>query len=73
MLTDMSIQDFVDKFVADFDDYAKHLVESWFLNAVKNVAFSPTNQPSHEELSLPSLPTTCVRQSIQDKVRSLPP
>ena len=47
VLTDMLIEDFVDKFVTDFDEYAKHVVESWFLNTVKNVAFSSHNQPSH--------------------------
>ena len=47
VLQDMPMGDFVKKFVSDFDDFAKHVVESWFLNTVKNVAFSPSNQPSH--------------------------
>ena len=47
VLQDMPLEDFIEKFVSDFDDFAKHVVESWFLNTVKNVAFSPSNQPSH--------------------------
>ena len=46
-LTDMLIEDFIQKFVSNFDDYAQHVVESWFLNVVKNAAFEPANQPSH--------------------------
>ena len=46
-LTDMPIEDFIQKFVSNFDDYAQHVVESWFLNVVKNAAFAPANQPSH--------------------------
>ena len=47
VLTDMSIEDFTNKFVADFDNYAKHVVESCYLNTVKNVACAPSNQPDH--------------------------
>ena len=47
VLTDMQMDAFSELFVSDFDDYAKHTVEYWFLNAVKIEAFDPTNQPSH--------------------------
>ena len=45
--TDMVVQDFIDKFILDFPGYSKHTLEAWFLNVLKNAAFSPSNQPSH--------------------------
>lgn len=47
IMTDMPISMFITKFVDDFSEYSKHEVESWFLNAVKNAAFSPGYMPSH--------------------------
>ena len=45
--TEMDMADFVAKFVQDFPAFSKHTLEAWFLNAVKNAAFSGENQPSH--------------------------
>ena len=45
--TDMQIDVFSATFVSDFTEYAKHEVESWFLNAVRNAAFSPGYMPRH--------------------------
>ena len=47
VLTDMQMDAFIEQFISDFDDYAKHTVEYWFLNAVKIEAFDPKSQPSH--------------------------
>ena len=47
VMTDMSINMFKETFIVDFHEYSKHEVESWYINAVKNAAFSPEYMPSH--------------------------
>ena len=45
--TEMQMTDFLEKFMQDFPGFSKHTLEAWFLNAIKNAAFSNENQPSH--------------------------
>ena len=52
LVNEISVKEFIETFVAKFSDYSKHQIESWFLNAVKNAAFNPINQPSHRILSV---------------------
>ena len=44
---EISIHDFIVRFVADFPSYSKHEVEGWYLNAVRNAAFSDGYMPKH--------------------------
>ena len=46
-LTDLPVEEFIDRFITEFPSYSQHEVESWFLNAVKNAAFSKGYMPSH--------------------------
>ena len=43
----MKMGNFKEKFIAEFQEYSKHEVESWFINATKNSAFSPNYMPRH--------------------------
>ena len=47
VMTDMNIKEFEDKFKIDFHEYSKHEVESWYINSVRNAAFSPNYMPKH--------------------------
>lgn len=44
--TEMSLQDFLSAFIKDFPKFSQHTLEAWYLNAVKNAAFSKAYQPS---------------------------
>ena len=52
VLTDMSAEDFIKRFVAKFPSYSQHQIEAWLLNAIKNAAFNPVNQPPHAIVSV---------------------
>ena len=44
---DMTVPEFIARFVKDFQLYSQHEEESWFLNTVKNAAFSKNYMPKH--------------------------
>ena len=46
-MSDLPVQEFINRFIAEFPAYSQHEVESWFLNVVKNAALSNGYMPSH--------------------------
>ena len=46
-LKDMSVKEFVSQFITEFPKYSQHEVEAWYLNAVRNAAFSMGYMPDH--------------------------
>lgn len=47
VLIDLPVEQFITRFVDEFPSYSQHEVESWFLNAVRNAAFSNGYMPRH--------------------------
>ena len=47
LVVDMPIDKHIEKFKENFLLYAKHEVESWYLNTIRNTAFSPPYMPDH--------------------------
>ena len=41
VVTDLPFFEHIQKFKDEFLEYARHEVESWYLNTVRNIAFSP--------------------------------
>ena len=46
-LVELSPEEFISKLKDDFPSYSQHEVESWYLNAVRNAAFSEGYMPNH--------------------------
>ena len=44
---ELSPQEFIKQLKDDFPSYSQHEVESWYLNSVRNAAFSEGHMPSH--------------------------
>ena len=47
IVTDLPFLEHIQKFKNEYLEYARHEVKSWYLNTVRNTAFSPEYMPSH--------------------------